>query len=148
MRSSAERSLQHDPISWQVGPAGFVEADGPDPECLVVARSFSAWLARLDPEDRRLLTDELFDALSAGGATTFEDLCATPAAIQKVIASLREVDPRTRDMMRSLLGELVGAGVAAAGEAITDAAAGAATRAARRVAGLVGAPRDQEGAEN
>lgn len=148
VRSSAERSLQHDPLSWQVGPAGFVEADGPDPECLVVARSFSAWLARLDPEDRRLLTDELFDGLSAGGATTFEDLFATPTAVQKVVASLREVDPRTRDMMRGLLGELVGAGAAAAGEAITDAAADAATRVARRVAGLVGAPRAQGETEN
>ena len=147
VRSSAERSLQHDPLSWQVGPAGFAEAEGPDPECLVVARSFSAWLSRLDPEDRRLLTDELFDALSSGGATTFEDLLATPASVQRLVASLREIDPRTRDMMRSLLGELVGAGAAAAGEAITDAASDAASKVARRVAGLVGVTRATEGSE-
>ncbi len=148
VRSNAARSLQHDPLSWQVGPGGFVEADGPDPECLLVEGAFASWLSKLAPEDRRLLTDELFDALAAGGAERFEDLFASPAAAQKVLAALGEVDPRTRDMMLSLLGELLGAGAAAAGEALTDAAADAATRVARRVVGLVGGQRAQGEAEN
>ncbi|MDM8271782.1 Mbeg1-like protein [Thermophilibacter provencensis] len=118
VRSSAERSLQHDPLTWQVGPAGFLEADGPDPECLVVAEAFSSWLARLAPEDRRLLTDELFDALAAGGAERFEDVLASPAAAQKVLSALGGVDVRTRDMMFSLLGELVGASATAARDAV------------------------------
>ena len=118
VRSSAERSLQHDPLTWQVGPAGFLEADGPDPECLVVAGAFSSWLARLDPEDRRLLTDELFDALAAGGAERFEDVLASPAAAQKVLSALGGVDVRTRDMMFSLVGELVGASATAARDAV------------------------------
>lgn len=118
VRSSAERSLQHDPLTWQVGPAGFLEADGPDPECLVVAEAFSSWLARLAPEDRRLLTDELFDALAAGGAERFEDLLASPAAAQKVLAALGSVDVRTRDMMFSLVGEVVGASAAAVRDAV------------------------------
>ena len=100
VRSSAERSLQHDPLTWQVGPAGFLEADGPDPECLVVAGAFSSWLARLDPEDRRLLTDELFDALAAGGAERFEDVLASPAAAQKVLSALGGVDVRTQGALR------------------------------------------------
>lgn len=110
--------------------------------------AFASWLSKLAPEDRRLLTDELFDALAAGGAERFEDLFASPAAAQKVLAALGEVDPRTRDMMLSLLGELLGAGAAAAGEALTDAAADAATRVARRVVGLVGGQRAQGEAEN
>ena len=118
VRSSAERSLQHDPLTWQVGPAGFLEADGPDPECLVVAEAFSSWLARLASEDRRLLTDELFDALAAGGAERFEDLLASPAAAQKVLAALGSVDVRTRDMMFSLVGEVVGASAAAVRDAV------------------------------
>ena len=118
VRSSAERSLQHDPLTWQVGPAGFLEADGPDPECLVVTGAFSSWLARLDPEDRRLLTDELFDALAAGGAERFEDVLVSPAAAQKVLSALGSVDVRTRDMMFSLVGELVGASATAARDAV------------------------------
>ena len=118
VRSSAERSLQHDPLTWQVGPAGFLEADGPDPECLVVAEAFSSWLARLAPKDRRLLTDELFDALAAGGAERFEDVLASPAAAQKVLAALGGIDARTRDMMFSLVGEVVGASAAAVRDAV------------------------------
>lgn len=118
VRSSAERSLQHDPLTWQVGPAGFLEADGPDPECLVVAEAFSSWLARLAPKDRRLLTDELFDALAAGGAGRFEDVLASPAAAREVLAALGGIDARTRDMMFSLVGEVVGASAAAVRDAV------------------------------
>ncbi len=132
VRSSAERSLQHDPLTWQVGPAGFLEADGPDPECLVVAEAFSSWLARLAPEDRRLLTDELFDALAAGGAERFEDLLSSPAAAQKVLAALGSVDVRTRDMMFSLVGEVVGASAAAVRDAV-----------ARRAESLVAGGREE-----
>lgn len=134
VRSSAERSLQHDPLTWQVGPAGFLEADGPDPECLVVAEAFSSWLARLAPKDRRLLTDELFDALAAGGAERFEDVLASPAAAQKVLAALGGIDARTRDMIFSLVGEVVGASAAAVRDAV-----------ARRAEALVPNGREERG---
>ena len=133
--SSAERSLQHDPLTWQVGPAGFVEADGPDPECLVVERSFSAWLAKLGPDDRRQLTAELFDALEAGGAETFEDIFASASAAREVMAALGGVDPRTREMMLGLVRELVGAGAAATRDAVVRGVSEVAADVTRRVTG-------------
>ena len=135
VRSSAERSLQHDPLTWQVGPAGLLEADGPDPECLVVARSFSAWLGRLGPDDRRQLTTELFDALEAGGAVTFEDIFSSASATRDVMAALGGVDPRTREMMLGLVRELVGAGAAATRDAVVRGVSEVAADVARRVAG-------------
>lgn len=140
VRSSATRSLQHDPLTWQVGPAGFLEAEGPDPECLVVDRAFAAWLDRLAPDDRRKLTEELFDALAAGGAETFEDLFSSASAAQKVLAALRDVDSRTYDMMWGLVGELLGAGAAATREAVVRGASAAAADVARRVTERFGAP--------
>ncbi|OUO46817.1 hypothetical protein B5F79_06410 [Olsenella sp. An285] len=140
VRSSAARSLQHDPLTWQVGPAGFLEAEGPDPECLVVDRAFAAWLGRLAPDDRRKLTEELFDALAAGGAETFEDLFSSASAAQKVLAALRDVDSRTYDMMWGLVGELLGAGAAATREAVVRGASAAAADVARRVTERFGAP--------
>lgn len=140
VRSSAARSLQHDPLTWQVGPAGFLEAEGPDPECLVVDRAFAAWLGRLVPDDRRKLTEELFDALAAGGAETFEDLFSSASAAQKVLAALRDVDSRTYDMMWGLVGELLGAGAAATREAVVRGASAAAADVARRVTERFGAP--------
>lgn len=118
VRSSASRSLQHDPLTWQVGPTGLLPADAPDPECLVVADAFSTWLSRLAPRDREQLTDELFDALAAGGAERFEDVLASPAATQRVLSALGGIDARTRDMMLSLIGEVVGASAAAARDAV------------------------------
>ena len=140
VQSSATRSLQHDPLTWQVGPAGFLEAEGPDPECLVVDRAFAAWLDRLAPDDRRKLTEELFDALAAGGAETFEDLFSSASAAQKVLAALRDVDSRTYDMMWGLVGELLGAGAAATREAVVRGASAAAADVARRVTERFGAP--------
>lgn len=118
VRSSATRTLQHDPLTWQVGPAGFLGADGPDPECLVASGVFSTWLARLAPEDRRLLTDELFDALAAGGAERFEDVLSSPAAAQKVLSALGGIDRRTYDMMWRLVGELASGTALAARDAV------------------------------
>ena len=135
VRSSAERSLQHDPLTWQVGPAGLLEADGPDPECLVVARSFSAWLGRLGPDDRRQLTTELFDALEAGGAVTFEDIFSSASATRDVMAALGGVDPRTREMMLGLVRELVGAGAAATRDAVVRGVSEVAADVTRRVTG-------------
>ena len=144
VRSSASRSLQHDPLTWQVGPTGFVEAEGPDPECLVVGRAFATWLARLAPEDRRRLTDELFDALAAGGAERFEDLLASPAAAQKVLAALGGVDVRTRDAVLALLGDLVGASAAATWDAVVRGAQQGASGVARAVADRL-APGERRG---
>lgn len=144
VRSSASRSLQHDPLTWQVGPAGFVEAEGPDPECLVVGRAFATWLARLAPEDRRRLTDELFDALAAGGAERFEDLLASPASAQKVLAALGGVDARTRDAVLALLGDLVGASAAATWGAVVRGAQQGASGVARAVADRL-APGERRG---
>ena len=144
VRSSASRSLQHDPLTWQVGPTGFVEAEGPDPECLVVGRAFATWLARLAPEDRRRLTDELFDALAAGGAERFEDLLASPASAQKVLAALGGVDVRTRDAVLALLGDLVGASAAATWDAVVRGAQQGASGVARAVADRL-APGERRG---
>ena len=142
VRSSASGTLQHDPTTWVVGPAGLAEAEGPDPACLVLEQAFSAWLARLAPADRRLLTDELFDALAAGGAVRFEDVLAGPVAAQRVLAALGGVDPRTRDMMLSLVGELASASAQATRDAVARGAADAAAGVVRRVAGRLGAPRE------
>lgn len=137
VESGAARALQHDPLTWQVGPASFVRAEGPDPESLVVTGALSTWLARLGTEDRALLTNELFDALAAGGATTFDDLFASVAGTQRVLAALGGVDPRTAEMVRGLVGELVGSTAAATRDAMASAAAEAASRAGAAIAGLV-----------
>ena len=117
VRSSATRTAQHDPLTWQVGPAGFVAAD-PDPECLIVANAFSSWLGALAPQERRKLTGELFDALAAGGATRFEDVLSSPAAAQKVLAALGGIDRGTYDMMWRLVGELASGTASAARDAV------------------------------
>lgn len=145
VKSSASRTLQHDPMSWQVRATGFDEADGFDPECLVVDRAFSSWLGKLDPKDRELLTNQLFDALEAGGATFFEDLWS-PVAAQKTLAALADTDPRTGEMMRDLVGELVGTTAEATRDAVAgavaDAAADMAARARARLEALVVRPDD------
>ena len=147
VESSATRTLQHDPLSWQVRTNGFVEAEGFDPECVVVGRAFATWLARLEPSDRELVTNELFDALEVGGATSFEDLFSSVGAAQQVLAALGDLDPRSAELIRDLVGELVGASAAATrdavAEAVTDAAAEVAVRAREALASLIAGGSEQ-----
>ena len=141
VESSAARTLQHDPLSWQVRTDGFVTADSFDPECLVVGRAFASWLEKLDPADRKLATNELFDALEAGGATSFEDVFSSVGAAQKVLSALGGIDSRAAEMMRGLVSELVATSAAATrdavAEAVTDAATEVAVRAREALAGLI-----------
>ena len=48
---------------------------------------------------RERITNEIFDALQAGGATTLEQIASSPDKLQRVLRALSETDERTRNMV-------------------------------------------------
>ena len=123
VRSTGDGALQHDPTTWQVHADCLDEADDLLPQCKLVNAIFDKWM---------LFTRQVFDAFEAGGATTFDEVMGNPASTQRVLAALRDADPRTKE----LLGELVQVAAGKTWDA-TVAAVASATRAALSAVGAM-----------
>jgi hypothetical protein len=138
VRSTADALMQHDPTSWEVGASGFVCADALDESAALLDEAIATWLDGIDMEDRAAFTRELFDILSAGGATDLSEFTRAEN-MQRVIAAATGAS----EEMRALLGKFaeVGAGYArrVAGDAYGKAIAGVQDSAVRGARGLVDA---------
>ena len=133
VRSDADGALQHDPMCWQVDAAGLVRAEGLEPDSVRLASALAGWLGGVEPGERERFTDELFDVLQAGGATTLGEVTGSAQSVQKVLAALGAADQRTKDLVWALLGAAFGANV----ESARDAAVSLATQAVAGIAGAI-----------
>lgn len=149
VRSDARGALQHDPMSWQVAPDGLCAAEGLLPECVLVDRIFAHWIGDMPMERRIALTDQLFDALGAGGATTFDEIMSSPRGAQRVLAAMGEIDPLTKRVINNLAEQALSATTdavrEAAGAAATTAMTAAHDMTARMLGRAVGAAREVAG---
>ncbi len=74
VKSSARGFRQHDPMTWQVLGSSFAEAGGQTAGSVFVDRTVRRWLADLSDDERRSLTDALFDGMEATGADTVTEV--------------------------------------------------------------------------
>ncbi|MBP3883314.1 MAG: DUF2974 domain-containing protein [Olsenella sp.] len=136
VKSTADALMQHDPTSWEVGISGFVCADAIDESASLLNKILATWLDGIEMEDRAAFTRELFDILSAGGATDLSELTKVDN-MQRVFAAAAGAS----DEMKALLGRFaeVGADYArrAAGDAYGKAIAGMQDSAVRGARDLV-----------
>lgn len=116
VESSESGIEQHDPISWQVTPNGLKEAHALQPDCMVVNRTIASWVKDLSLEERERATQEIFDALQAGGATRLKDITASPEGLQQVLRALRSTDKRVHGVAMALVQSAMNTSVAAVRE--------------------------------
>ena len=112
---------QHDLTTWQVGPTGLLEVLGLQPDCMVVNRAIASWGADLSLAEREEMTDEIFDALSAGGATHLEEITRSKEGFQQVLRALRGLDERTRVVALTLVERTVDGSIDAVRRATEEA---------------------------
>ncbi|MBQ7058218.1 MAG: DUF2974 domain-containing protein [Firmicutes bacterium] len=74
IQSSAFTFLQHAMITWGIDHGKLALSEEHDPESLIVNRTMDEWIRDISQEERPIFIDELFGALSAGGADTLEAL--------------------------------------------------------------------------
>ncbi len=89
---------QHDPFSWQVKGTSFVHRDKLSPEGKQNEEVVRSWLSHMSGEDRRHITDTLFEILESTGAKTLSDLAVD--RFGKMITAVRTfsgLDRETRD---------------------------------------------------
>lgn len=99
--------MAHDGISWQVERDHFITCNDFTPECKKVNEAFSSWYTDLPLEKREAMTNELFDALEAGGAVYFNEITASASSLRAVLAALMNTDRRTWSVFADLFGALV-----------------------------------------
>jgi hypothetical protein len=112
---------QHDPTTWQVTPEGFQTTDELLPDAVVLNRAIARWADGVPLDERERVTDEVFDALGAGGAVRFEEITATNEGLRMVLRALNNTDERTREVSNALVQSTLDSSVDAAREAAEEA---------------------------
>ncbi|MBR5094310.1 MAG: DUF2974 domain-containing protein [Oscillospiraceae bacterium] len=74
IRSSASGILQHSLCSWGIDHGRLALAKESDPRSAWLNDLLARWIDGISQEDRVVFVNELFDALSAGGAETLDDI--------------------------------------------------------------------------
>ena len=74
VHSSASGFLQHGLDSWGIDHGKLFLADGPNPSSQWINEILAAWIGGISQEDRVIFVNELFDALSADGSQSLDDI--------------------------------------------------------------------------
>ena len=120
VKSSENGMYAHDGVSWLIERDAFQTADDLQPECKKINEAFSSWYKKLPLNEREHFTNELFDALSAGGALYFSDILSSTTSIQPVLSALARTDRETKEVFFNLISSLFNASAASFIEGLTE----------------------------
>ena len=73
VRSTASGLLQHGLATWGIVHGKPAYAEKNDPQSVWLSEILNLWIKEIEPEERPRFVEELFDALSSGGAMTTEE---------------------------------------------------------------------------
>lgn len=96
--------LQHDPFNWIVDGNSFVRVDGLYKHVSLQDETVNQWINEMTDEERKIFVDELYNVITANGATTLidimDDFLSNSKAMKK---AFDELDPKTRDIIKIIL---------------------------------------------
>ncbi len=95
VRSDGEGIMQHALTGWGVGPGGPLMASGHTAESVELSRSVAHWLSGVDMEERKKLTEELFEALGRNGETTLSG-AVKKSSLESVVLGLMDASADSR----------------------------------------------------
>ena len=103
VKSTQKGGMQHSIFSWGIDCGSLALAEDYDPQCLTIQTLLDKWLENMPPEERRMFTNSIFDALEKDGSKTlFDVLNKWPASFENVIVSILDADPATKDAIKKL----------------------------------------------
>ena len=106
--SSAIGLTQHDAFTWQVVRNRFVEAEATDLG-LFIDQSIKHWVAGMDDEERRSLTDTIFSAFETAGMENFHD-GSKLKRLETIYQSLRKLPKEQQSDVLHAIGQLFESG--------------------------------------
>lgn len=108
IKSTQTAFMQHDPLSWQVLGTKFVYLNTRSKFGLQTDNRMKTWLERLDFDERKRFTKNLFDVVDATGAKTLTELSA--GGIKNIITVLHAfntMDAQERNHILSVFKKLI-----------------------------------------
>lgn len=101
--SDRDKLAQHDPMSWEITGSHFITRKHRNPTARIYNQIINQWIEEASPAERESLTNDLFNALAAGGATNINELNKNGFGGFGAIAfSLIDSSRRTRFVLGSL----------------------------------------------
>lgn len=100
VQSTAKGLFQHDGFSWKLIGDRFCTSDALSNESRLIDQTLTLWLSQMDNAAREAFVDSMFEILSSNHARTLTELNEDRKAL---IASLRNIDPKTREMLSKLV---------------------------------------------
>ena len=110
VRSSGSGIMEHSLATWQVEYGPLAEAAENDRTSTAMMEVLNRWIAGMSQEDRRILTDDIFDALSAGGAVTLSEIAdGGPGGFEAVLSRMFRTHEATKKIMKELPAQVLAA---------------------------------------
>lgn len=100
VRSYRNGIMQHSLASWLVDYGALATVAQNDPKSVVLNQLMNDWIESISQEDRPVFIGELFDALSAEGSESLEDL--DPDRLQTVLIRLTGLSKTTKRTIAKL----------------------------------------------
>ena len=117
VKSSAQGVMEHSAINWQVMRDKLVRGDAEHHASAHIGRAFNELLASLDLQERKNLTDELYQAFISHDIHDLTDIVEqSPAAIRAITDSLKSLDENSKNIINSFLWDSMGGAVRDAAE--------------------------------
>ncbi len=107
--SSVNGVMQHDLITWQTAGRRLKEEEKNDDISERVNEGVRAWLENLTPENREAFVNEMYSALTAGGAATVQEI--TGKGFIKVLSAAVTASNDSKKLVRELAGIMLKSGV-------------------------------------
>lgn len=100
--------MQHDLYSWQVIGTEFVTLEEVTNGSEFVDKTIKNWLENVEPEKREQVIDVVFDILNTTDAQTMKEIKSNWfTSARTMIASYKNIDNETKDMIWKAVGELL-----------------------------------------
>jgi hypothetical protein len=101
IRSNETSIMQHNPFSWEVHGARFVQERGLTRSSITLNHTVRLWLDHLSIDERSEFVDSLFDGIQATGTRTISELTSEKLTLAiTMIKTYKHLDKQTRAHLR------------------------------------------------
>lgn len=101
--SDRPKLAQHDPMSWEVSGSHFITRAHRNPTSKIYNQIINQWIGEANLQEREALTNDLFSAFAASGATKITELNKNGfGGFGAILFSLTDSSRRTRFVLGSL----------------------------------------------
>lgn len=108
VKSNEVAFMQHNGFSWEIDSTKFVTMESTDEFSNSISTIIRSWLSKIEPEERKIFVDAVFDVFEAGGITEIYDFnnidVHKAKALIKAAASL---PPKYREVVGKLIKLLI-----------------------------------------